>query len=168
MSIFYVPYYDILTHCQWLFNPPLPSLVSYLSALVGPISPFLLRVLFWRWPSHQREIVQRLIQSPSSVFAALTMAYHEMQTLRALDVELLNKLKSRIMWLYGSVDGWVGIHGDEIIRHLGSEIAAKHIQYANLPHAFCICRLSRAIQSMFINRSFSPQQRDSYHLHGLA
>jgi len=82
--------------------------------------------------------MQRLIQSPFSVFAALTLAHDEMQTIKALDVELLHELKSRIKWLYGLVDEWVGIQGDEVVRHLGREVAAKNLQYADLPHAFCI------------------------------
>jgi hypothetical protein len=129
---------DMLTRRQWLFNPPLPSLVSSLCLFVAPACPFLLPILFWRWPAHQREVIQMLVKSPSSVFAALTMAHDEMQTVKALDVELLDELKSRIKWLYGFVDGWVGIHGDELVRHLGREVAAQNIRYADLPHAFCI------------------------------
>jgi len=123
---------------SWLFNPPLPLLVSRLCLLIAPACPFLLPILFWRWPSHQREIIQKFIQSPSSVFAALTMAHDEMQDVKALDVGLLNELKSRIKWLYGLEDEWVGIHGDEVVRLLGRDVAAKNLRYADLPHAFCI------------------------------
>lgn len=66
------------------------------------------------------------------------MAHDEMQTVKALDVELLDEFKSRIKWLYGFVDGWVGIHGDDLVRHLGRDVAAQNIRYADLPHAFCI------------------------------
>jgi hypothetical protein len=85
------------------------------------------------------------------------MAHDEMQTVKALDVELLAELKSRIKWLYGFVDEWVGVHGDEVVRHLGREIADKNVRYANLPHAFCICESLRAPKGIFINESFSSQ-----------
>jgi hypothetical protein len=152
---------DMLILCQWLFNPPLPKLVSSLCSLVAPASPFLLPILFRRWPSHQREVIQKLIQSPSSVFAALTMAHDEMQTVRALDLELLDELKSKIKWLYGFVDEWVGIHGDELVRHLGREVAAQNIRHADLPHAFCIRESLKALQGIFINGPFSTQQKNS-------
>lgn len=151
----------MLIHCQWLFNPPLPSLVSSLCSLIAPACPFLLPILFWHWPSHQRKIIQMLIQSPSSVFAALTMAHDEMQAVKALDAELLDKLKGRIKWLYGLVDKWVGIHGDEVVRLLGREVAAKNILYTDLPHAFCIRESQRAPQEILVYKSFSTQQRNS-------
>ena len=141
---------DMLTRIQWLFNPPLPSLVSSLCPLVAPTCPFLLPILFWHWPSHQREVTQQLIKSPSSVFAALTMAHDEMQTVKALDVKLLDELKSRVKWLYGFVDEWVGIHGDELVRHLGREVAAQNVRYADLPHAFCIRESSRILQGLLL------------------
>jgi len=151
----------MLIHRQWLFNPPLPLLVSSLCSFIAPACPFLLPILFRRWPSHQRKIIQKLIQSPSSVFAALTMAHDEMQAVTALDVELLDELKSRIKWLYGLVDEWVGIHGDEVVRLLGREVAAKNLRYADLPHAFCIRESLSALQEVLIHKAFSSQQRDS-------
>ena len=152
---------EMLTRSQWLFNPPLPSLVSSLSSLVAPACPFLLPILFWHWPSHQREVIQKLVKSPSSVFAALTMAHDEMQTVKALNVELLDELKSKIKWLYGFVDEWVGMHGDELVRHLGREVAAQNTRYADLPHAFCIRKSLRTLQGVFIHEAFSAQQRNS-------
>ncbi len=151
----------MLIHCQWLFNPPLPLIVSSLCSLIAPACPFLLPILFWSWPSHQREIIQKFIQSPSSVFAALTMAHDEMQAVKALDVELLDELKGRVKWLYGLVDEWVGIHGDEVVRLLGREVAAKNLRYADLPHAFCIRKSLRAPQDILIHKAFSSQQRNS-------
>lgn len=79
------------------------------------------------------------------------MAHDEMQTVTALDVELLDELKSRIKWLYGLVDEWVGTYGDEIVRHLGREVAAQNLRYAKLPHAFCIRESLRALHGPFIN-----------------
>jgi len=78
------------------------------------------------------------------------MAHDEMQTVKALDVELLDELKSRIKWLYGLVDEWVGIHRDELVRHLGREVAAQNIRYADLPHAFCIRESLRTLQGILL------------------
>lgn len=89
------------------------------------------------------------------------MAHDEMQTVKALDMELLDALKSRIKWLYGFVDEWVGIHGDELVRHLGREVASQNIRYADLPHAFCICKSLKTLQGFVVYEAFSAQQRNS-------
>ena len=89
------------------------------------------------------------------------MAHDEMQVVKALDVGLLDELKGRIRWLYGLVDEWVGIHGDEVVRLLGREVAAKNLRYADLPHAFCIRESLRSLQEILIHKAFSSQQRNS-------
>lgn len=89
------------------------------------------------------------------------MAHDEMQAVKGLDVELLDELKGKIKWLYGLVDEWVGVHGDEVVRLLGREVAAKNLRYADLPHAFCIRESIRALQEILIHKVSSAQQRNS-------
>ncbi|KAJ7139949.1 hypothetical protein C8R44DRAFT_765856 [Mycena epipterygia] len=118
---------------QWLFRSPFPFLVSWLSYLTRPLP---LSLLFPHWSYSQIAVLRSLLNSPSTIFACLSMAHDEMVNIRELDNPLLNEHMHRIYIYFAETDGWVSKHKAGIMRcFLGSE---ARVVEGQAPHAFCL------------------------------
>jgi len=124
---------------SWLFHPPLPRLISVASYATRLIPLRVLSRLFHDWPQPQLAVLRSLLDSPSAVYAALTMAHDEMETVKEPDVPLLQTFSSRIHLYYGEIDGWVGEQKALLLKELELHM---HVKIAhgpdNIPHAFVI------------------------------
>ncbi|EMD41940.1 hypothetical protein CERSUDRAFT_110493 [Gelatoporia subvermispora B] len=123
-----------------LFRPPLPSIVSTLSLAAHIIPTALLRLLFSHWPPEQLAVLRALITCPASVLAALTMAGDEMNTIKDLDVALLQQFRDRIHLFLAEQDDWVGTQKEAILDafHPDAESVKIVHDHQDIPHAFCI------------------------------
>jgi len=125
---------------SWAFHPPLPYIISKLSLLLRLLPSMVISNLFHEWPEPQLQVLRRLLRSPSSIHACLSMAHDEMNTIRELDVDLLEAHKHRIHMFFAETDGWVGKNKDVILRSFDPDRGAIKIVHGNhgVPHAFCI------------------------------
>lgn len=116
----------------------MPRIISALSP-IARIASSLLPVIFRPWPQPQIQVLQGLIQSPTSIFAALTMAHEEMNQVRELDTALLHKYKDRIWFYYADHDDWVGEQRGFVLRVLDAD--SDYVKVVpGIPHAFCISK----------------------------
>ncbi|KAK7064374.1 lipid droplet-associated hydrolase [Favolaschia claudopus] len=140
---------------SWLFRPPLPTIISWLSYLMRPIP---LSFVFSNWycvieswscfmkPKSrlfsrtvlQIAILRGLVNSPSAIIACLSMAHEEMNTIREMDWVFLNEHRQRLHLYYAAKDDWVSVHKINITRLFSPEEAARIIDNANVSHAFCL------------------------------
>jgi len=98
--------------------------------------------LLYSWPENQLQVVHNLLRAPAAIFAALTMANDEMQTVRELDVDFLRDFAHNLWFYYAEEDGWVGEQRAVVLRALRGTPAKleSHVvlDRAGIPHAFCI------------------------------
>lgn len=130
-------------YLKWLFRRPLPRIIALASVLTRLLPISVLARLFPTWPLEQLLVLRSLLHSPPAVLAALTMAHDEMNSIRALDVALLNEHKE-IIWIYfAEQDDWVGRQRDVILRSFDGEPNSVRIIHGHqdIPHAFCISTL---------------------------
>jgi lipid droplet-associated hydrolase-like protein len=126
---------------QLLFRPPWPRVLSYLALLIRHIIPlFILRLLQPSWPENQLQVLHNLLRAPAAIYAALTMANDEMQTVRELDADFLRDFAHGLWFYYAEEDGWVGEQHAAVLRALRGTPAESHVVFgrAGIPHAFCI------------------------------
>jgi len=122
------------------FRPPFSRLIAHASLVTRLIPGPLLSLMFSHWPKEQTLVLRSLLNSPSSIFATLTMAHEEMQTIRDLDVELLQAHSHRMHLYFAENDDWVGLQR-EIVLHAfkQNEGSVKIVRgHRDIPHAFCI------------------------------
>jgi hypothetical protein len=102
-----------------------------------------LALLFSDWPSEQLSVLRSLIDTPSSVLAALSMAHEEMDTIKDLDVELLRAHRQKLYFYFAEKDDWVGEQREEIMKALNYEAGDVKVVHGerDIPHAFCISEL---------------------------
>lgn len=100
----------------------------------------ILAALFPDWPLAQVRVLQSLIDSPSAVYACLTMAHDEMETIKELDVLLLQKYKHRLHMYFADLDDWVGEQKHLILKSFDPDSDCVQIYHgrSGVPHAFCI------------------------------
>lgn len=127
---------------QWLFHPPLPRLISCASIALRILPRCILSFLYRDWPAAQVDVLQALIRSPAAIYACLTLAYNEMNTIKELDVDLLQKYRDRIHIFFADTDGWVGGQKETIIKALDADQESVQIIHGqhDIPHAFCISK----------------------------
>ncbi|KAJ7293406.1 hypothetical protein C8J57DRAFT_1268958 [Mycena rebaudengoi] len=118
---------------SWLFRPPLPRLISWLTYATRPLP---LSLFFSHWPTSQTAVLRSLLNSPASVYACLSMADDEMGAIRELDTALLDEYKHRLHFYFAEEDQWVGEYKYSILRSL-KDGSVVHGQ-PGVPHAFCI------------------------------
>ncbi|TCD59886.1 hypothetical protein EIP91_011261 [Steccherinum ochraceum] len=124
---------------SWLFHAPLPRFISSASYATRLIPTRLLAWMFSDWPPAQLAVLRSLLNSPSVVFAALTMAHDEMNTINEPDIPLLQTFSNRIHLYYGETDGWVDEQKALLLKELELHVDVK-IAHApeDIPHAFVI------------------------------
>ena len=128
---------------QPFFRPPWPQALAYLALLVRHFIPLsILGLLQPSWPKNQLRVVHNLLKAPPAIYAALTMANDEMQTVRELDADFLWDFAQYLWFYYAEEDGWVGEERAAVLRKLGlgGTHAESHVIFgrADIPHAFCI------------------------------
>ncbi|KAJ7071199.1 hypothetical protein C8F01DRAFT_1109516 [Mycena amicta] len=116
---------------SWLFRSPFPRVVSWLSYLTRPLP---ISLLFAHWPDAQLRVLRSLLNSPSSIYACLSMAHDEMAAIHVLDQGLLKEHRDILFFLFGTRDDWVAENKSTILRCVGGD---RHEEMP-LPHAFCI------------------------------
>ena len=132
---------DVLIDLQWLFVPPLPKVISMASYATRLIPLPMLSMFFPDWPHEQLLVLRSLLHSPSAIFAALTLAHDEMNTVKDPDVPLLQTFSNRIHLYYAAHDGWVGEQKDLLLKELELHIDVKIAHGADdIPHAFVISK----------------------------
>lgn len=126
------------------FRSPFPYLAAHASRLTRMIPARVLARILSDWPEEQLFVLRSLLNSPSSIFAALTMAHDEMQTIRELDVHTLQIYSHRIHLYFAEEDDWVGDQRNAILRAFDQDQGSVKIVYGhqNIPHAFCISESS--------------------------
>ncbi|KAJ6509354.1 hypothetical protein C8R47DRAFT_1098425 [Mycena vitilis] len=119
---------------SWLFRTPLPRIVSWLSYLTRPLP---LSILF-PWSASQIAVLRSLLNSPTSIFACLSMAHEEMSTIRELDAALLQDHRHRLFFMFAAKDDWISTHKKTIMHLISSDESAMFVDEADVPHAFCL------------------------------
>ncbi|ESK98064.1 hypothetical protein Moror_441 [Moniliophthora roreri MCA 2997] len=125
---------------SWVFRRPFPLVISKLSYLLRPLTAAFISTLFWEWPEHQITVLRRLLHSPPSIFACLSMAHDEMQTILDPDVELLKRHKHQLCMYFAEMDDWVGEQREILLRSFNADPGSVKIVHgrSGVPHAFCI------------------------------
>ncbi|KIP12066.1 hypothetical protein PHLGIDRAFT_62635 [Phlebiopsis gigantea 11061_1 CR5-6] len=123
-----------------LFKAPIPRIVAWLSPLTRLIPDRIFAWMYSDWPEAQRAVLKSLTTSPSTVYAALSMAHEEMRDIKSLDGDLLLRHKHRLHLYFAEQDDWVGKNKDAIIKVFCDEPDAIKIVHGrqDIPHAFCI------------------------------
>lgn len=116
--------------------------MSYLSAATRLIPNQVLAYIYKDWPAAQRAVLRSLISSPRTVYAALTMAHEEMNTITNVDDGLLRKHYLKIHMYFAEDDHWVGKQRDAVLRVLREQEASVKVVHGDqdIPHAFCISK----------------------------
>ncbi|PCH33924.1 hypothetical protein WOLCODRAFT_94475 [Wolfiporia cocos MD-104 SS10] len=124
----------------WLFRPPLSQAISAMSIVTRVLPDRLLSALFPDWPLPQLRVLRTLLNSPSAIQACLTLANDEMNTIKDLDITLLQKYRHRIHLYFAQTDDWVGKNRETILRAFHADPDSVKIVYGqqDIPHAFCI------------------------------
>ncbi|KAI0062556.1 hypothetical protein BV25DRAFT_1870311 [Artomyces pyxidatus] len=123
-----------------LFRPPLPRIISHLSVLVRSLPLRILSVLFPGWPDAQLLVLRTLLRSPSAIYTVLTLANNEIETIRELDVAVLDQHVEHLWLYFAEDDDWVGEQREHILRALHGTPAAVRVVHGHrdVPHAFSI------------------------------
>jgi len=94
------------------------------------------------WPANERvlHVLWGLLHAPAAIYAALTMAHDEMQTVRDLDAGFLREFAENVWFYYVEEDGWVGEQQAVVRRALRATPAESRVVLGRdgIPHAFCI------------------------------
>ena len=119
-----------------------PSIISWLSIATRSFPRLVLETLFPQWPKEQLLVLRRLLNSPDTIRAALTMAHDEMRTIRDLEGELLQSHAKKIHAYYGVEDNWVLERDREEVVGILFPQDPDSIKILRckqgIPHAFCI------------------------------
>ncbi|KAF8632969.1 hypothetical protein AX15_001566 [Amanita polypyramis BW_CC] len=99
----------------------------------------MLSIIFATWPGPQIRALRLLLDSPRTIWAAMEMAYHEMQGIKEPDVPLLMSNRDRLYFYFAEQDDWVGRYRDDILKSFEPDRRAKVVQgQRDIPHVFCI------------------------------
>ena len=76
------------------------------------------------------------------IYACLTLADEEMETIRALDEVLIREHQNKLWLYFAEHDDWVGGGREEIVKTFHPDHEAVRIVHgeADIPHAFCISK----------------------------
>lgn len=107
--------------------------------------------------------MRSLLSSPSTIYAALSMAHEEIRDIKTLDEELLRKHKHRLHFYFADDDDWVGKHKDVILRVFQDEPDAIKVVHGHqdIPHAFCISELGQDITYDILAHPFTPDHGEN-------
>ncbi|PPQ64493.1 hypothetical protein CVT26_002032 [Gymnopilus dilepis] len=157
-----------------IFSPLMRSILSFLTAFTVYLPEFVYAHLYAHWPPQQLRVLRDFLSSPTSVLAALSMAYQEMKCIRDLDLSSLECHKKKLYFYYAQDDDWVGKEREHIFRVLCAEEQSLNMRLApeGIPHAFCISEesflssfgsVSHVLQ-LIVNTSHSSAQNGSTNL----
>ena len=92
------------------------------------------------WPVEQLQVLRGLLNSPTAIYNALTLANDEMNTIKELDVALLQQYRHRIHLYFGEADDWVGKNKDTILKAFEADEENVKVAHGHpdIPHSFCI------------------------------
>ncbi|TFK30823.1 alpha/beta-hydrolase [Coprinopsis marcescibilis] len=123
-----------------LFNPIPRWIISHLGYLGRMIPTSILGCIFSSWPTNQVAVLQDLVGSPRAIEAALRMAHDEMETIKDLDLALLESSRDKLRFYYALRDDWVGGERERLLANLHpSNVSVKVVHDEHgIPHAFCI------------------------------
>jgi hypothetical protein len=84
--------------------------------------------------------VHNLLRAPEAIYAALTMANDEMETVRELDTDFLRDFAQNSWFYYAEKDDWVGEQLAVVLGALRGTRTESHVVLGRpgMPHAFCI------------------------------
>lgn len=123
-----------------LFQPPFPRIVSQVARALRIMPLTILCWLFPQYPIPQVRVLQSFLLSPSSIFAAMTMAHDEMLSIRELDVATLDTFQRQIWFYFAENDDWVDKGRESILQVFMPEPGTVKVVHGHrdIPHAFCI------------------------------
>ncbi|KAG1784137.1 hypothetical protein EV702DRAFT_1057620 [Suillus placidus] len=123
-----------------LFRPPFPHIVSQVSRVLRLMPLTILCRLFPHYPISQARVLQSFLLSPSSIFAAMTMAHDEMLSIRELDVATLDTYRHQIWLYFAENDDWVDQGRETILQVFRADPGTVKVVHGHrdIPHAFCI------------------------------
>ena len=123
-----------------LFRPPLPRTLAYLSLLVRHVPLFIHRLAQPSWSASQLQVLRSFLRAPTAIYASLTMAHDELETVRDLDTDFLREFAENLWFYYADEDDWVGDQRRVVLRALQGTAAESHVvlDHGGVPHAFCI------------------------------
>jgi hypothetical protein len=135
----------------------MPHFIAFLSRFTNLLPLSMLSTLFWSWPLAQVLVLRSFLHSPSAVFASLTMANDEMNTICDLDTTLLSENRHRIWMYFAEKDDWVGDQRENVLSAFGVDLESAKIVHGqgDIPHAFCIRELCVSLTSGWDNYSAS-------------
>jgi hypothetical protein len=93
------------------------------------------------WPANQLQVLHDFLRAPGAIYASLTMAHDEMETVREPDADFLREFAHDLWFYYAGEDDWVGEQQRAVVlRVLRGTPAESHMVHgrAGVPHAFCI------------------------------
>ena len=134
-------FYTSMVVSQLYFRPPWPRTLAYLALLARHFIPlFVLCLLQPSWPRSQLRVVHNLLRAPEAIYAALTMANDEMETVRELDTDFLRDFAQNSWFYYAEKDDWVGEQFAVVLGALRGTRTESHVVLGRpgMPHAFCI------------------------------
>jgi Lipid-droplet associated hydrolase len=114
--------------------------MAHLSLLVRHVPLCILRLFQPTWPINQLQVLRALLRAPAAIYAALTMAHDEMETVRELDVGFLRDFAENVSFYYAEEDDWVGEQRAVVLRALRGTPAEGRVVHGRggIPHVFCI------------------------------
>ncbi|OBZ79352.1 Chromatin remodeling factor mit1 [Grifola frondosa] len=125
---------------SWAFRAPFPRILSYASVTLRILPSGILASMFSDWPMEQVAVLRTLLFSPSAIYACLTMADEEMNTICDADIALLQEYRHRMHLYFAEDDDWVGDTKEVVLKAFHPDPGSVKIVHGHrdIPHAFCI------------------------------
>lgn len=101
--------------------------------------------LYSDWPLPQVQVLRGLLNSPSAIYAALSMAHEEMKTIKDVDRDLFSVYADRMHLYFAENDGWVGKQKNLLLDLVDERHRIVHGS-SDIPHAFCISKYHECIR----------------------
>ncbi|KAF8913031.1 hypothetical protein CPB84DRAFT_1957423 [Gymnopilus junonius] len=123
-----------------IFSPTVRRILSSVTFLTVYLPEYAFTTLYSAWPKEQLRVLRDFLSSPTSVLAALSMAYQEMKYIRDLDLDLLEQHKPKLYFYYAQKDDWIGEERQRVFHAMNAEEQSLNMLLApkGIPHAFCI------------------------------
>lgn len=123
-----------------LFRPPFPRIASQVARALRLMPLTIFCQLFPQYPIPQARVLLSFLLSPSSIFAAMTMANDEMISIRELDVATLDTYRHQIWFYFAEKDDWVDQGRETILQVFRADPDTVKVVHGHcdIPHAFCI------------------------------
>ncbi|KAG2154661.1 hypothetical protein DEU56DRAFT_769645 [Suillus clintonianus] len=136
-NIAYTPNGRLLSR---LFRPPFPRITSQVARVLRLVPLIILRQIFPQYPISQLKVLRSFLLSPSSIFAAMTMAHDEMLNIKELDAATLDKYRHQLWFYFADHDDWVDQGRETILQVFRADPGTVKVVHGHrdIPHAFCI------------------------------